>query len=375
MRLTVVEKGTNMGRWLVGLIALLLIGLLYGLLTGGPRIEAMEADIRNALSADGHDWASVEMSGNVATVSGTAPSADAKAAALRTAETTTCSACNNKHTWHEVRDGVTARQAAAIPAQSPYTFSARKSEDGTIVLDGYVPDAATKTRILADAREIFDGGRIVDRTIRVATGAPDGQWADVIDEHFRELNLLEKGRFQMEDREGILTGEAATLDVRTRINDMVTNDTPAPYSISANIKVPDTASDAVGEVSSQGICQTLLNDLREGKKVFFEQDKAVIKGDENFDLLRDIADAANQCPSFRVAINGYTSAEGREAYNQALSKRRADAVLAFLNGEAGIDRSRLSATGYGEADPIASNDTAEGRERNRRIEFILSRSE
>ncbi len=367
-----------MGRWLIGLIALLLIGLVYGLLTAGPRIEAMEGDIRNALAADGHDWASVEMSGNVATVSGTAPDAAAKAAALRTAEETTCSACKNKHTWHEVRDGVTARQAAAtpaIPTQSPYTFSARKTEDGTVVLDGYVPDAATKTRILADAREIFDGGTIVDRTIRIAKGAPDEQWADVIDEHFRELNLLDSGRFQMDGMEGNLSGQAASLDVRERINAMVTNDTPAPYRISASIKVPNTASDSVGEVSSQSICQNLLNDLREGKKIFFEQGEAVIRGDENFDLLRDMAEAANQCPRFRVAINGYTSSEGDDSYNQRLSEQRAGAVLAYLNGEAGIDRSRLSATGYGESDPIASNDTAEGRERNRRIEFILSRSE
>ncbi len=367
-----------MGRWLLGLISIILIVLVYGLFTAGPRIEAMEADIRSALQADGHNWANVDMSGNVATVSGTAPSADAKAAALKTAEETTCSDCKNKRKWHEVRDGITAQKVAAapaIPTQSPYTFSARKTEDGTVVLDGYVPDAASKTRILSNAREIFDGGSIVDRTIRIAKGAPDGQWADVIDEHFRELNLLESGRFQMDGTEGNLSGQAASLDVRERINAMVSNDTPAPYNISASIKVPNTASDAVGEVSSQSICQNLLNDLREGKRIFFDQGRAVIRGDENFDLLRDMADAANQCPSFRVAINGYTSSEGDEDFNQRLSEQRAGAVLAYLNGEAGIDRSRLSATGYGEADPIASNDTTEGREQNRRIEFILSRSE
>ena len=367
-----------MARWLIGLIILLLVGLVYGLLTAGPRIEAMEGDIRDALRADGHSWANVEMSGNVATVTGTAPSAEARAAAIATAEGTTCSACNNKHQWHEVRDGITVQEVAATPptpVQSPYTFSARKLADGRIVLNGYVPDEATRERILADAVQIFPDNEIFDRTVKVAPGAPDARWADVIDEHFRELNLLSEGRFEMEDRSGAITGVAPDQAVQSRILDMVENDTPEGYSIASNIRVPGAASRQSGEVESQTICQNLLNDLREGKKVFFEQDKADIRGDQNFDLLNEMAAAANQCPRFRVSINGYTSSEGEEAYNQQLSERRANAVLAYLNGEGGIDRARLDATGYGEDNPIASNDTVEGREQNRRIEFILSRSE
>ena len=370
-----------MARWLLGLLIIAVVGSLWGFLTAGPRIEAMEGDIRSALNDAGHSWASVEMSGNVATLSGEAPTPGAAADAALVAENTRCSACSKKHKWHTVRSNITTRAAEAVPAQraipvqAPYTFSARKTEDGRVVLDGYVPDEETRARILRDAEEIMIGSTIVDDRVRVASGAPDGRWAEVIDEHFRELAAMTSGRFEMEDFGGAITGVAPDADVQARILEMVENDTPSGYSIASNIRVPGAASRQSGEVRSQAICQNLLNDLREGKRVFFEQGEAVIRGDQNFDLLNEMAAAANQCPSFRVSVNGYTSSEGPEALNQQLSERRANAVLAYLTREGQVERTRIDATGYGEADPIADNSTAAGRERNRRIEFILSRSE
>ena len=372
-----------MARWLLGFLILGAVGFLWGLLTAGPKIEAMEGDIRSALNDAGHSWASVDMSGNVATLGGTAPTPGAKADAVMVAERTRCSACGRKHSWHTVRDSIELRSADAVPAQraipvqAPYTFSARKTEDGRVILNGYVPDEQTRTRILADAREILPGSTIVDDTVRVASGAPDGRWADVIDEHFRELAGLTTGRFEMEDFDGALTGVAPDADTQSRILDMVENDTPAGYSIASNIRVPGAMSRSSGEVRSQNICQNLLNDLREGERIFFDQDEASIEGDASFDLLNEIATAANQCPSFRISVNGYTSSEGDESYNQQLSERRANAVLDYLAdpNRGGLDTTRIDATGFGEANPIASNDTADGRERNRRIEFILSRSE
>ncbi|WP_321850876.1 OmpA family protein [Burkholderia diffusa] len=74
----------------------------------------------------------------------------------------------------------------------------------------------------------------------------------------------------------------------------------------------------------------------------------------------------------RVEVDGYTDATGPEAHNQALSKHRADAVAAYLR-ERGLKADSFEATGHGEADPAASNDTAEGRARNRRVEISLQR--
>jgi OOP family OmpA-OmpF porin len=73
-------------------------------------------------------------------------------------------------------------------------------------------------------------------------------------------------------------------------------------------------------------------------------------------------------PALRVLVNGHTDSIGSEAYNQRLSEKRAKAVLDYLVGR-GIDPSRLKAVGHGESRPIASNETEEGRARNRRVEF------
>ncbi|MBR8235684.1 OmpA family protein [Burkholderia sp. AU42008] len=74
----------------------------------------------------------------------------------------------------------------------------------------------------------------------------------------------------------------------------------------------------------------------------------------------------------RVEVDGYTDATGSDAHNQALSKRRADAVAGYLRDH-GLKADAFAAAGHGEASPAASNDTAEGRARNRRVEISLQK--
>nr|WP_224755637.1 OmpA family protein [Burkholderia contaminans] len=74
----------------------------------------------------------------------------------------------------------------------------------------------------------------------------------------------------------------------------------------------------------------------------------------------------------RVEVDGYTDATGSDAHNQALSKRRADAVAGYLR-EHGLKADSFAATGHGETNPAASNETAEGRARNRRVEISLQK--
>jgi OOP family OmpA-OmpF porin len=76
----------------------------------------------------------------------------------------------------------------------------------------------------------------------------------------------------------------------------------------------------------------------------------------------------NQYPQTTTTVEGYTDSVGSEAYNQQLSQRRADAVRQVMVDEYGVAADRVSAVGEGESDPVASNDTAEGRALNRRVE-------
>jgi hypothetical protein len=76
-------------------------------------------------------------------------------------------------------------------------------------------------------------------------------------------------------------------------------------------------------------------------------------------------------PSMEVEIAGYTDSKGSEAYNQDLSVRRSNAVRNYLVKK-GIEENRLTAQGYGMKDPVATNDTEEGRAENRRVEFVVT---
>ena len=79
----------------------------------------------------------------------------------------------------------------------------------------------------------------------------------------------------------------------------------------------------------------------------------------------------NRYPSREVSIEGYTDSVGSLDYNQGLSERRAESVRHYLR-EQGIDSGRLTASGKGESGPVASNDSASGRQQNRRVEVIIS---
>jgi len=88
--------------------------------------------------------------------------------------------------------------------------------------------------------------------------------------------------------------------------------------------------------------------------------------------LDNLAQFMRQHPERNVAIEGFTDSTGSEQYNEILSERRAYAVKDALVAR-GIAPNRISARGYGEAYPVATNDTAAGRQLNRRVEVAISR--
>jgi OOP family OmpA-OmpF porin len=102
--------------------------------------------------------------------------------------------------------------------------------------------------------------------------------------------------------------------------------------------------------------------------VNFDNDKSTLRPDA-IGILERAAIALKEWGSVKVEIAGHTDSVSTDAYNQALSERRASAVRDFLISR-GIAADRLSAKGYGESTPIADNGTDEGRASNRRVEMI-----
>ncbi|HKH46269.1 MAG TPA: OmpA family protein [Thermoanaerobaculia bacterium] len=88
------------------------------------------------------------------------------------------------------------------------------------------------------------------------------------------------------------------------------------------------------------------------------------------DTLADVADVINDYPKTAVVVQGHTDSIGSEETNQYLSERRAGTVEEYLANR-GVDPGRMSAIGYGESYPAASNDTPSGRQQNRRVDVLL----
>ena len=108
-----------------------------------------------------------------------------------------------------------------------------------------------------------------------------------------------------------------------------------------------------------------------GALIHFDFDSARIKP-ESYPLLNEFGQALtdNALASANMMIAGHTDAQGSDSYNLVLSEKRAHAVAEYLRNHYSIRSDRLRIKGFGKTKPVASNDTEEGRARNRRVEFI-----
>jgi len=94
-------------------------------------------------------------------------------------------------------------------------------------------------------------------------------------------------------------------------------------------------------------------------------------GSANFGLMDRILAAVRTFPSSQIRVSGHTDSFGSDTRNLELSVQRARAVAQFLTDIGGIDSARIQSDGFGESRPVATNDTKEGRAKNRRVEILI----
>jgi outer membrane protein OmpA-like peptidoglycan-associated protein len=166
-----------------------------------------------------------------------------------------------------------------------------------------------------------------------------------------------------EDQRATLSAqrESGRLDARTREADAAHLAVANSQQLAADLQRRIDALQA--KPTDRGLVVTLGD-------VLFDTGKAGLKAGATSNLNKLVA-FLNQYPDRTVVIEGYTDSVGSEDYNQGLSERRADSVKAYLAAQ-GISAIRLSALGKGESDPVAGNDSAAGRQQNRRVEVIIS---
>ncbi|HEV7607335.1 MAG TPA: OmpA family protein [Steroidobacteraceae bacterium] len=169
--------------------------------------------------------------------------------------------------------------------------------------------------------------------------------------------------------------EKARLDSRTREVDVAKSDAANARAESAEQKLAANASEQqAAELQRQleilqakptdrGLVLTLGDTL-------FATGKSEIKSGATANLDRLTA-FMNEYPKRTASIEGFTDSMGSEEMNQSLSQRRADAVKGYLVGQ-GVGSARLSTSGRGENSPVADNESAAGRQQNRRVEVVIS---
>jgi outer membrane protein OmpA-like peptidoglycan-associated protein len=126
----------------------------------------------------------------------------------------------------------------------------------------------------------------------------------------------------------------------------------------------------LGAGSGSGLEKALANRQKvDVYSIYFSFNSDALR-DESTPTLKEIADILTRHPDWRLDVNGHTDGIGADQYNLDLSKRRAAAVVKALVTGYHIDAGRLKSAGFGKSQPKDTNDTLEGRARNRRVELM-----
>jgi OmpA-OmpF porin, OOP family len=245
----------------------------------------------------------------------------------------------------------------------PYVFQAYKDPvTMTLTLTGYVPDNNVHAAIAAAAGRKFFNQKIVDN-LKASIGAPN-RFINAVVPALGALARLSTGTLVVTDREAKISGDALYEAAVGQIRASLAKDFPQGWQVNAELSVKPAAAPV-----DPTVCQQLLSDLLDKGKIRFEPGRATIDPD-SAGLLDRLVETALRCPTAKIEIAGHTDGDGENGFNQALSEKRAQAVMDYLL-KAGLPADRFTAIGYGSSQPVAANDTDEGKAQNRRIDFLV----
>lgn len=242
---------------------------------------------------------------------------------------------------------------------SPYNM--KVSYDGEkITLKGYMPTKERKEMLLRKISNFY-GRHIIDE-IDIGAGEPKA-WDSFILTVAKEMQKFDLSSVNISDNVLHVSGKIGTEKARIEVERELNSFKKDGFNIHCHM---------VGLDASAKVCQEKFNALLGKEKIKFSSNKSFIKAN-NHKLLEDLSNIALLCPTVNIEIIGHTDSLGNDVKNEALSLSRAKAVTAKLFG-LGIPLERLLAKGMGEKIPIATNESEDGRAKNRRIEFKVIES-
>lgn len=242
-------------------------------------------------------------------------------------------------------------------------FTITLSPEGLVQLRGRV-FAADRAMIDTFARARFSSDG-VHMAARADDDLPEG-WTLRILAAIDALSRLSHGVALVSPDEVSITGSTGQADAGNAISGMLSEKLGKGARFNIDVEYVE-ALDPVASLPTPEECEARIAEVQKEHKITFEPGSANIDANAS-DIMDRIADILRECGEITLEIGGHTDSQGREVMNQQLSLSRAETVLNELRMRR-VLTSSITAVGYGESQPIADNDTEEGREANRRIEF------
>jgi OmpA-OmpF porin, OOP family len=254
---------------------------------------------------------------------------------------------------------------AANP-EGPARLIATLDDEGQMRLRGRVPDGPVGRSVATYARALF-GAERADIAMREVGDLPTG-WAVRAMIGLEALSRLNEGTMTLEPEVLILRGRTGDAAMESELSRSLADALGQGAAFELRVSYLE-ALDPMAALPSPEECVARIDAIQADAKITFDPGSVEINESASA-ILDQIAAMLPDCRHVRMEIAGHTDSQGREEMNLNLSQSRVDAVLNGLLAR-NVLVSNLVAQGYGESQPVAPNDTEEGREQNRRITFRL----
>lgn len=252
--------------------------------------------------------------------------------------------------------------------QGPPEFVATLSPEGLVQLRGRLNDENLRDVADSYAKSRF-GSANVYSAARIVPDLPPN-WPVRILTALEALSMLNNGAVVVTPNSVSIRGNSGSHAANANIASLLAEKLGTSEDFTINVTYLEKL-DPLASIPTPEECETEIGAIITSNKIEFEPSSATIDASA-FGTMDDIAEILKHCGGIRLEIQGHTDSQGREEMNEELSQARAQSVLNELRSRR-VLTSAFVAKGYGETLPIADNDTAEGRETNRRIEFKLIR--
>jgi outer membrane protein OmpA-like peptidoglycan-associated protein len=363
-------------KWIIALAGFLALGLagihydVFANLPGGAGIHSIETNLqshaRRAMQSANVGWAKIEVHGQKAFLSGTAPSeiAREKARMIVLHSTGKGGAVMGAIT------SVNTDQIKILEKKEPDIWQAQKLPNGQWTIAGSIVDTKSRQALIDFITQADQASPDNIQDQMQLTSSLPRDWDQRAQMLLEALSQLDAGTVRMRGNRLSLQGSTDNAQIKTKVEDRFKQFTPPSHATtSVVLTTPPPPAPKPSDPYGRAGCQQLFAQTLGKDNIHFATSKAIITPN-SYALMDNLAELATKCAKHPLIISGHTDHLGDPAFNNWLSLQRALAVKKYFVNK-NIDGSYLSARGAGSAEPLCNENTRSCRQRNRRIEITI----